>query len=353
MSFVVNANRTVQSVFGMSAKKNDIGIEIEMEGTGPLGVQVKGWDNHEEGSLRAPGGEGRGGIEYVTHGPVAFEIICQAVDRLASELKNNGCIVDLNAHRTSTHLHLNVQQLRLIEVLGYLTVFTAVEPLFLNLCGDDRDGNAFCLSSHETGDLPDYFKNICASIERLRDGVGFESYHQRGKYASLSTFRLHDLGTVECRCFPVSLDGKQITEWAQWLINIKNIVLNETDMSFRQIIKLGIHEPLVLAERVFGFIPHSRVPQGLQQELIMYGSQEAYELTRLLKKYLNKKPDEKRKYSLKDGMIIDDLIEDIPMALTTVAIPQPRLAPQVWGMPPRTNPPAVEGFGQRVRRNAR
>lgn len=323
MSFVVNCNRTVQSVFGMSARKHDIGIEIEMEGTGPLGVAVKGWDNHEEGSLRAPGGEGRGGMEYVTHGPVAFEVIGQVVDRLAFELKNVGCVVDLNAHRTSTHLHLNVQQLRLIELLGYLTVFTAIEPLFLNLCGDGRDGNSFCLASHETGDLPEYFKNLCSGIERLNSlpSSGIDGYHQRGKYASLSTFRLHDLGTVECRCFPVSIDGKQITEWAQWLINIRNIVQGETDMSFRQVIKLGIHEPLVLAERVFGFIPHSRVPQGLQQELVMYGSQEAYELTRLLKRYLNKKPDEKKtlKPKSEDYVVLDDIV--MPRAINPTPIP--------------------------------
>lgn len=294
MSFVVNCNRTVQSVFGMNTKKHDIGIEIEMEGTGPLGVSCTGWDNHEEGSLRAPGGESRGGAEYVTHGPVALDKIGYVVDRLATVLKENKCVVDLNAHRTSTHLHLNVQQLRLIELLGYLTVFTAVEPLFLHLCGEDRDGNAFCLSSHETGDLPVYFKDFCQQIENLK-GFGFDRYHQRGKYSSLSTFRLHDLGTVECRCFPVSLDSAQITEWAQWLINIRNIVQAETDMSFRQIIKLGIHEPLMLAQRVFGNIPRSRVPQELQQELVSYGSQEAYELTRLLKRYLNKKPDEKKK----------------------------------------------------------
>lgn len=312
MSFVVNGNRTVHSVFGMSVKKHDIGIEIEIEGTGPLGVQVTGWDSHEEGSLRAPGGEGRGGMEYVTHGPVAFDKIGFVVGRLAETLKTNACVVDLNAHRTSTHLHLNVQSLRLIELLGYLTVFTAVEPLFLNLCGDGRDGNSFCIASHETGDLPEYFKNFCSAIEKFQEGSRI-AINPRGKYASLSTFRLHDLGTVECRCFPVSVDGQQITEWAQWLINIRNIVQNETDMSFRQIIKLGIHEPLMLAQRVFGYIPHARVPQGLQQELISYGSQEAYELTRLLKRYLNKKPDEKK--TLKDpySLIIDDVFETPPL----------------------------------------
>jgi hypothetical protein len=144
----------------MSPKTREIGIEIEVEGTGPLGTPVKGWQVHEEGSLRAPGGEGRGGCEYVTHGPIMTKDVIPAVDRLADELKKAGCVVDLNAHRTSTHIHLNVQSLKLIELLGYLTVFTAVEPLFLNLCGEGRDGNSFCISSHETGDMPFYFKEM-------------------------------------------------------------------------------------------------------------------------------------------------------------------------------------------------
>lgn len=293
MSFAKNCQNTVLQAFGMRQQPRDFGIEIEMEGTGPLGgIPVTGWQVHEEGSLRAPGGEGRGGAEYVTHGTIDFDNIEMLVNRLDKKLVEEGCKVDLKAHRTSTHIHLNVQQLKLIELLGYLTVFTAIEPLFLNLCGDSRDGNAFCIASQDTGDLPDYFLNFCQLIEKMEQRR-IELY-QRGKYASLSTYRLMDLGTVECRCFPVCLDGKQIKEWAQWLLNIRNLVQNTEDMSFRQVIKLGIHDPLVLIDRVFGYIPEDKCPRGLQRELVSYGSQEAYELTRLLKRYLTKKPEEKK-----------------------------------------------------------
>jgi hypothetical protein len=286
-SFKDNAELTVRDLFRMREARGDVGIEIELEGTGPIGTPVRGWDVHEEGSLRNVGGEGRGGSEYVTHGAIALGGVVPLVERLNQSFEANGIAINHEAHRTSTHIHINAQNMKMVDVFGYVTVFTAVEPLLFHLCGAKRNGNAFCASSYETGDLPEYFHSFFKKLEKHRPDYGFEMW-QRGKYASLSTFRLHDLGTLEARVFPHSVNPQEIHKWCTWLLKIREIVQNNQDKSFRNLIKEGIHNPITLAGEVFGYIPE--VPANTIGELVSFGSQEAYELTRLLKRYLKKEP---------------------------------------------------------------
>lgn len=299
MTFAEHTKRTVldfyQPVTGMRPVKGDIGIEIEIEGEGNLTHACTGWTVHEDNSLRGPGGIARGGVEYVTKGAIAADNVLSCVQRLREILIKAGVRFREDSPRTSTHIHVNVQDLPLIDVFGFITVFAAIEPMFLHLCGPRRDGNSFCTPSYDTGDLPDYFHDAFRQIERYSTG-GYIELPQRGKYASLGTFRLHDLGTLECRCFPFSVNPEEIQTWSNWLMNLKNLVRRQDDKSFRGLIKLGIHDPMVLAQSIF--MTAQGFPMGittnLAAELIQYGSREAYELTRLMKFFLNKKPSEKK-----------------------------------------------------------
>ena len=291
MSFKDKAQKTVLDVYhtatGMRPVSGDLGIEIELEGENLTpGPAIKGWSVHNEGSLRAVGGRGPGGSEYVTNGAVKHDDVIPLVERLVDRFKAAGVVIDNNAHRTSTHIHVNVQKMTWLQVLGYITTFTAVEPLLLALCGGKRDGNSFCIASYDSGDLPEVFNDTCKQIENIRESYAIEV--NRGKYASLGTNRLHDFGTLEARCFPHSIDPQEIHKWCTWLLNIKGIAINETDTTYRTVIKQGLYEPLTLRARVFGYEGMWGVSDNLATELIQYGSREAYELTRLIKRYLNK-----------------------------------------------------------------
>lgn len=290
-SFKEQSQLTVRDVFGMRATNGDLGVELELEGTGPLGQPVRGWDVHEEGSLRAPGGQGRGGAEYVTHGAMALGAIRPLVQRLNEAFEGWGVVVNLGSHRTSTHVHINVQNLTMIDVLGMIVVFTAIEPMLMALCGNRRDGNSFCASSYDTGDLPEYLHHFCKQLEKFRGrDYGLEMW-QRGKYASLSTFRLFDLGTLEARCFPTSVNPDEIEKWCSWMLKIRDTAVNNQDKSFRNLVKEGIHNPVSLAREIFG---ETHLPYNKVVDLVNFGSQQAYELTRILKRFLKKEaPEEK------------------------------------------------------------
>lgn len=302
MSFSENTKVSVYDFYrpltGMRKQTGDVGLEIEAEGNIPMGgFPAKGWEPHLDNSLRGPGGQGQGGIEYITRGAVAFSDVNRLVYDLRAAFNKAGVVCRDDSPRTSTHIHLNVQDMPLIDVFGYITVFAAVEPLFLHLCGPRRDGNSFCANSFDTGDLPDYFHEVFRQIEGFKQESGSLDFSQRGKYASLGTFRLHDLGTLEGRCFPFSLDPDLIQSWCSWMINLRDLVLENEDKSCRSLIKLGLHDPMILANRIFGDM--KGVSGYLASELIQYGSREAYELTRLLKFFLNKKPEEKKLKSKK------------------------------------------------------
>jgi hypothetical protein len=281
----------------MREVKNDFGIEIEIEGTGGIAVECAGWQVHNDGSLRGPGGLGAGGIEYVTRSAVSLGDVTRSVDRLAKKLEASQAVIRPDSPRTSTHIHMNMQQEKMIDVLGCLVLFAAVEPLFLHLCGPYRDGNSFCTPSYDSGDLGRYIHDIGDYLHKGHN-PDYRDFPQRGKYASMGTNRLHDLGTIECRTFPCSVDPATIGKWCGWLYNLRQVAKAQDDKSFRTAIKVGLHNPLALVMDIFGDIPES---QNLAMELVQYGSQEAYEFTRILKHWLRKEA-EPEKPAKKKGM---------------------------------------------------
>lgn len=324
MTFAINSKKTILNYYhpmtGMGSRNGDVGLEIELEGDNlpPGGLPCKGWEVHMDNSLRGPKGMGQGGAEYTSRGPISLVDVRQNVTRLQQTLNAAKVIVREDSPRTSTHIHVNVQQMSFIDVFGYIILFAAVEPLFLHLCGPRRDGNSFCVTSFDSGDLPDWFHEVFRVIDAWREGE-FSEFPHRGKYASLGTFRMHDLGTLEARCFPCSLDPEQIHTWCTWLLNIKDMVQRQEDKSFRSLIKLGLHDPQVLIQTIFG---ETGISPYLAAELVQYGSREAYELTRLTKFFLNKKPDEKKKKKSYNEVefheqafndVMDDMAEPVPM----------------------------------------
>lgn len=268
MSFAVQAKKTIATIFGRSMKNADVGIELELEGWGF--PEVTGWTAKSEGSLQ-------NGVEYVSK-PMKTASVKDAVDGVATRIKTEGGTIK-PSYRCSTHIHVNVLPETLENVLGYMVVFTMFEPLLLALCGPQRDGNLFCMSSFDTGDTISSFESLCDVFDHYAErGWGYE----RGKYSSFNTGRLPDLGTLEARCFPLSVEGEVVSGWVDWLIAMKDLSRGQTDKTYRELWKNVRQDPVWYATRVFGDVVHS-VPNAAN--LVDIGTETAYELTKVLKKY--------------------------------------------------------------------
>lgn len=275
MSFGKNVLRTPSKIWGCGLANAEVGIEIELEGSG-FG-NCTGWNTHNEGSVQ--------GIEYVTK-PTQIDKVKGLVDKLRLKLEQDMATVR-HTHRTSTHIHMNVSQFPLSTVLGFMTVFVMFEPLLMRLCGSQRDGNLFCLSSYDTGDIAGFMSRFCKSIDRM-DNYGLSP--QRGKYSSLNILRLQGLGTLECRCFPSTLDGDTVTKWCRWLQKMLDIAKAEPDKSFRSLWKTIRLNPNHYAIEIFGSDAFS-VPDAAGH--IDFGTENAYELTRVLKHWYAKPIEDK------------------------------------------------------------
>lgn len=286
--------KALYEVTGRPKKIADVGIELEIEGHNLPGT-VPHWTVKSEGSLQE-------GLEYITK-PIKIDAVETYVHNLNSYIKTvNGKIKP--SYRCSTHIHLNCSTDTVANTLGTFVIFTMFEPIFLTLCGNQRNGNLFCMSSYDTGEVIQSFDNLCRNFNRASlDGFGF----QRGKYSALNLDHLYDFGTLEARFFPLSLDGAQVREWASWLMNCKDMAVAAPDKTYREFWKNIRQNPEWHAWKLFG-------PKvgGLPyfNDLMELGTETAYELTRVLKTWYSTdgktKSTRTKKKTVVDPIIIDN-----------------------------------------------
>lgn len=273
MSFQQNMMMDPLSCYEMEGKKGRFGVELELEGgPWPDKSMTPGWTPHQDGSLRD------GGIEFALSSPHNLEGVEDRVNALNSVFESFGSNIRLS-HRASTHIHFNVQREKYIYILGMIILFTMIEPVFLRMCGDERDGNLFCLPSYDTGEIHLHFEQL---LQHLSNGPINSAFPPRGKYASLNINPLNTLGSLEFRTFPATIQAYKVITWCQWIENIYKMVRHETDLTFHDLYLRLKHNPEVVTE-IFGRTPFS--PNQLH-EMVTMGCYQGHELRRLLAQYM-------------------------------------------------------------------
>jgi hypothetical protein len=271
--FAEIAKLPVHEVFGRQKRVADVGIELEVEGGGLPSNNVPHWQCKAEGSLQ-------NGIEYITK-PIKADMVETYVDNLRKYITDVHGGVIVPSYRCSTHVHVNVGPISLSDALGFAVVFTMFEPVVLGLCGNQRDGNLFCMSSYDTGEVIQSFDQMLSYLARIKThGYGFE----RGKYSALNFGRLADLNTMEVRCFPLSMEGKVVSKWVSWLLAMRDLAVSEPDKTYRELWKKVRQNPHWYLLQIFGG-EAANLPNGIH--LVDYGTETAYELTKVLKKHYN------------------------------------------------------------------
>lgn len=299
--------------FKLKRRIGDVGIELETEGNFlPEGAVTKAFHGKQDGSLRH-------GMEYVS-GVLSRKDVESEVNNLFAALAKNGAIIN-PSYRCSTHIHENYLDCTFGEVLGTYICWALIEPLIFRVIPAGRDGSLFCVSSYDSGDLPQYFERLCEGLSSK-----YHDWHPRGKYSSLNISRLGPsdapaLGTLEYRVFPLSQDGATVQQWCNWCGNIKSFVRESMseDPSFVTMVRWAEANPLLFIEKIFGVLPQLP-PRNETAELIDFGARQAFELARVVSTALRAKPKEKekkKKYALDDLMeaharvILDDPVQEI------------------------------------------
>lgn len=292
MNFSEITKQPVYKVFSRPTKVADVGIELEIEGMG-LPDSAPHWQAKAEGSLQ-------GGMEYITK-PIKIDAVETYVNNLKKFIVEGAGATIKNSYRCSTHIHMNVLPNNLEDVLGMLVIWTMFEPVLLSLCGPQRDGNLFCLSSYDTGDIVESLDRLCNVFYKTHSH-GY--MYERGKYSSFNTGRLHDLGTLEARCFPLSTDGAVVAQWCQWLLNIKDMAVGEPDKTYRSLWKNVRQSPSWYAAKLFG---HGAIGIPGVDNLLDLGTETGYELTKVLKKWYTKEEEAAKRPTAKKKPLFSGL----------------------------------------------
>lgn len=284
-------NTRVADYFGHRATAGTFGIEIETEGNFPGIIAAEGWDVKTDGSLRQ-------GLEFVSK---PTKDVRSAVTKLSLSLVE--AQANLNpSYRCSTHLHYNFQQKTFKDVCGIMIAWAALEPLFLQQMPPGRDGSIYCMSCYDTGDLPMFFERFCEDIrQNFRHG-----FRGRNKYASLNILRLQDLGTVEFRIFPTSMDPQEIGTWADWIVNLDNLTQKYGAKDFLSLVRWIERNPEEACLTVFGKLPFDK---DTTSQLADLGCKTAYEMARVLNRTMAKGQPAARKKSIADMDVAAEPVE--------------------------------------------
>lgn len=190
--------------------RGDLGIEIEVEGDN-LPQPDKYWNCEQDGSLR---GES---MEYVLSKPLGMAATRTALSHLNDSYLANGTVVHESV-RAGVHVHVNVQQLSTVELFSFMTAYIILEDLLIKYCGEYREGNLFCLRIKDA----EYLLHTIEEVARTKDYQLFNRDVLR--YSSMNVCSLWRYGSLEFRAMRGTRDLDVIGDWAEILLNIRNVV---------------------------------------------------------------------------------------------------------------------------------
>lgn len=196
----------VRQEYNLKKTDGEVGIEVEIEGVGVQNITVTGWNTVGDGSLR---GEA---AEFVLRRPVAFKKVPEYLFRLHKALDGNIVIED--SDRCGVHVHINCQELNFKQTLNFIILFLVFEQMLVNYCGEDREGNLFCLRAKDAEAILVALNN--SAISNSFGNMQKDTY----RYAAINLSALRKYGSLEFRSLSTPSDVRTIEIWVKLLHTI-------------------------------------------------------------------------------------------------------------------------------------
>lgn len=216
-----------------------VGVELELEGfTSRASEEAQRhlhplWTTTQDGSLR------NGGVELITNGGLGGEQLHAAFERVASLLER----INYDASwRCSTHMHINMRDFTVNQVVRFMLVYSACEPVLFAHCGKFRYSSNFCVP---IADSMPFHKKL---ISRLYDNVvrSRTAAQHTVKYTAMNFQPLFGdgrhrpaLGTVEFRGGRPMTTTAEFVLQANLLLSIKQFVRESTDSEAEMLTRLN------------------------------------------------------------------------------------------------------------------
>jgi len=237
-----------------------VGIELELENVDASTImQYTGeaplWNTVGDGSLR------NNGIELVSV-PIAGVNIPNALESLDTILKQGAKTAEIS-ERCSMHVHIDMRDVTVRQLLNFLIVYTIFEEEFFKYVGYYRKDNPYCVPLVDAYNLQELMEKLTGTdrqVERL--------INQWPKYSALNLKSLLKLGTVEIRLHPGTTDTKEILHWVNILLSIKKYILDNPRRNTQSIIDSVCADPEGLISAVFNGIFLDRITSDITDSML-------------------------------------------------------------------------------------
>jgi len=225
----------------VSVNNRLIGIEFEIEGFKLHSINYTDFSLLEfksDGSLRD------NGVEIVTL-PVLGEDIVLALQELKQVLSTCTSTPYCSA-RCGLHVHVDMRDCTTEQLLKVLCVYSIMEALLLDYCGDNRGDNPYCVPLVDClAENPVYKHLFYPKKEYIQNGL-----QGTKKYTALNILPLNALGTIEFRLHKGTLDIEEVLQWVNMLLNLVNYAVT-TEKDVQQITDSVCSDSVQLLKDVF------------------------------------------------------------------------------------------------------
>lgn len=183
--------------------ENTYGVEIEVEGVRlPEPGEVSGiWRVERDSSLKTAEA-----WEYVLKYPCTLDGVKEALELLKAAYKAKKSKVH-DSVRAGVHVHMNVQDWDIKQLMTFSTIYYLLEDQLLKWCGENREGNLFCLRTKDAEYV--LFQIMRALGERNLKHLQNDVI----RYSSLNFCSLFKYGTIEFRGMRGTPDLDLVYTW--------------------------------------------------------------------------------------------------------------------------------------------
>lgn len=204
------SSKKIHNLLELNKVPGDVGIEIEIEGKRRFPVAISDyWRAEADGSLRGYS------MEYVMRQPAPIGKVGEMLDILKKEIEAAKSL-PVYSERAGVHVHVNVQQLTMNQVFCMALTYYCLEHALVKFCGENREGNHFCLRLEDA----DYVADVLYSAMYHKE-LGYLNTEDI-RYSSLNFCSLFKYGSLEFRSMETQPDFSKIEDWAKILIALRD-----------------------------------------------------------------------------------------------------------------------------------
>lgn len=186
-----------------------LGIELELENVANM-QNLPYWELKADNSLR-------NGVEYVFDRPYAGPSVEEALATFY-----NAKLVFENSARTSTHIHVNVQDMELEAFRTMIVMVYMLEDAIFNVIEAERKWAGYCMPLSEMSNVrlrnvlaapwPDQSNKVLAAIAPAKN---------QERYYGLNISAARKYGSLEFRYFPGGPSRTELEEWLDLVVAFK------------------------------------------------------------------------------------------------------------------------------------